>query len=182
MEVEQFSRSLTVGDLTHLTGVPTATLRSWESRCGFPDRPTLDARAQHRPPSRSGEHSSPAPRQSRSPATAPRGPNPPRDLGTPPRPSPVPRARAAVSRPMSTASSLPSPLTSHSQPDVDGALGLIDLFAPGSQPRSEVNYRRTREGMCVRQVTNALQSLAAPELQLLELRRTASGRPDYGAM
>lgn len=34
--MEQFSRSLTIGDLAHLTGVPTATLRSWESRYGFP--------------------------------------------------------------------------------------------------------------------------------------------------
>ena len=33
------SGSLTISDLTHLTGVPSATLRSWESRYGFP-RPT----------------------------------------------------------------------------------------------------------------------------------------------
>ena len=31
--------SLTIRDLTQLTGVPSATLRSWESRYGFP-RPT----------------------------------------------------------------------------------------------------------------------------------------------
>ena len=31
--------SLTISDLTHLTGVPSPTLRSWESRYGFP-RPT----------------------------------------------------------------------------------------------------------------------------------------------
>ncbi|MDO5711630.1 MAG: MerR family DNA-binding transcriptional regulator, partial [Micrococcales bacterium] len=30
---------LTIGDLTERTGVPPATLRSWESRHGFP-RPT----------------------------------------------------------------------------------------------------------------------------------------------
>lgn len=30
------SGSLTISDLTHLTGVPSATLRSWESRYGFP--------------------------------------------------------------------------------------------------------------------------------------------------
>ncbi len=28
--------SLTISDLTHLTGVPSATLRSWEARYGFP--------------------------------------------------------------------------------------------------------------------------------------------------
>ena len=33
------SESLTIGDLTRLTGVPGPTLRSWESRYGFP-RPT----------------------------------------------------------------------------------------------------------------------------------------------
>ena len=38
---------LTIGDLARLTGVPTTTLRSWESRYGFP-RPTREADGAHR--------------------------------------------------------------------------------------------------------------------------------------
>lgn len=57
-------------------------------------------------------------------------------------------------------------------------LGLIDFLSTGSQPREETEFRLSRPAMRARQVTNALATLAGPELQLVEVTRRPSGRPD----
>lgn len=57
-------------------------------------------------------------------------------------------------------------------------LGLIDFLSTGSNPHEKTEYRLSRPAMRARQVMNALERLAAPELQLIEVSRRPSGRLD----
>ncbi|WP_069385962.1 hypothetical protein [Cellulosimicrobium cellulans] len=57
-------------------------------------------------------------------------------------------------------------------------LGLIDFLSTGSNPRENTEYRLSRPAMRARQVTNALERLAASELQLVEVSRRSTGRLD----
>lgn len=67
------------------------------------------------------------------------------------------------------------------QSKTDDQLGLIDFLSTGSQPRENTEFRRSRPGMRARQVANALNALAAPDLQLAEVGHRASGKVDTSA-
>lgn len=69
------------------------------------------------------------------------------------------------------------PVQSH----VDGEPGLIDFFSTGTNPHDDTEYRLPRPTMRSRQLENALDSLAGPDLQLVEVGRRASGRLDPAA-
>ena len=64
----------------------------------------------------------------------------------------------------------------------DDTLGLINLFATGTRQRPDSNYKRPRPAMRARQVENALDLLAMPELQLVTLRSAEGGRSKYDTM
>jgi len=63
----------------------------------------------------------------------------------------------------------------------DDALGLINFFATGNRPRPNANYRRSPSAMRTRQVQNALDILAEPSLQLVNLS-AGSGSGKYDSM
>jgi hypothetical protein len=61
----------------------------------------------------------------------------------------------------------------------DESLGLVDFLATGSNRRPNTTYRRMTESMRARQLKSALDGLASPWLQLVEIATTDRSRPDY---
>lgn len=61
----------------------------------------------------------------------------------------------------------------------DSQLGLIDFLATGTNRRPGTKFRRMPSTMRAAQVHRALDSMAGKGLQLLEIAKTASARPDY---
>jgi hypothetical protein len=64
------------------------------------------------------------------------------------------------------------------QSQVAGEPGLIDYFSTGTNPHDDTEYRLSRPTMRTRQLEKALDTLAGPDLQLIEVGRRASGRLD----
>ena len=62
------------------------------------------------------------------------------------------------------------------------SLGLINLFATGTRQRPGSNYKRPRPAMRAKQVMHALDILATPDMQLVELGPTDAGRTGFHTM